>query len=758
MEAKAGAGRKLPLLILLGTLGLYGFLVFSFFPPTQFHKYVLAARQAIEGTLSGERYADFSPLYLLFHILAQKALKQPVLFFKLAQVVWASLSPLFLFLALKKLVRPAVAAIGAAALIFNPALIVMTQAFEPETLGLFLSLGFLFFALREDWPSHLLGGVFAGLAFLTRPNILPVLAFVPVFFFIRPSRSRAWKLISVLCFSAPVILSLLFLVGRNDRLLGRPTLVTMNPGTVFYEGNNPLSQGTTAVYPFLVYDLAREYTQTPDVQHVLYRRLARWSAGKNLTVSEVNAYWRQKALRFIRDNPRRSARLLATKVFHLFHSYDWHDLYNAYWNGRKLARSAWPIVPLGVISALALLGMAVQWKRWRQALLFYSLFAGQAAVMVVFYVSARQRLILLPALLFFACAALDFLVTRKRGWLLLAAVIPLSIVLVVPTSLMREEDHLWQGVRASSDHLNEAYRQRQAGDYPEAEIRSALALAAAPWLKDSLRPSDLGFEPAGFAGAALGHLKPESPSASFDEAVLLLEAGKTEEAEAAWRALLRKGPGFKRDYYQSSSPHYYLALTSLRRGDRDSSRRLLLEALRSFPGDPSILAALAILTGEEHYSRTLAAYLDDASVDLYLGKAFLLAGDAPQAVPFLTRVVEGLPDYRPAKIYLAAAAGLAGDGETAASLYIGLIGERPDPVLLEEPLLEVFKGRSEKAPSDVRALLEYGIVLRQFGRTKEALAVLERAKVLADEEWTDPVARETRHVERILAAHRPPSG
>ena len=754
MEEKAGSAHKLPLLFFVATLCLYGFLIFSFFPPDQFHKYVLAARQAVEGTLASERFTDFSPLYLLLHILVQKTMKQPVLFLKLAQIVWASLVPAFLFIILKKLFRPSVAAIGVAALILNPTLIVMTQAFEPEILGLFLLAGFLYFAFREDWPGYFLGGVFAGLAFLTRPNLLPVVVFVPVFIFLRPSRSRAQKMSSVLCYSLPVIASLLFLLGRNDRLLGRPTLVTMNPGTVFYEGNNPLSWGTTSVYPFLIYDLARYYPQTPDVQHALYRRLARSSTGKDLTVSEVNAFCRQKAVRFIRDHPGRYARLLATKAFHLFHSYDWHDLYNAYWNERKLARSAWPTVPLGIISALALLGLVTQMRRWKEDLLFYVLFASLAAVMLVFYVSARQRLILLPALLFFACAALDFLGSRKRAWLLLAAVIPFSVVLVIPTGLMREEDHLWQGVSASSDHLSEAYRRRKAQDYPEAEIRSALALAEAPWLEDSLRPSDLGFGPEGFAGAALKHLKPESPSESFDEAFLLLEAGKTEEAEAAWKALLRKGQRFKRDYYQSSSPHYYLALASLRRGDRESARRLLLEGLRTCPGDPSIQAALAVLMGDDHYCRALSSYLDDTSADLYLGKAFLLAGDPLPAVPLLSRVTERLPDYRPGRIYLAAAEGLAGDNEAAAAHYSGLIRERPDPVLLEEPLLRVFRARSEKSPSDVQALLEYAIVLRQFGRTKEALAVLEGAKTYAGEEWADPVALEIRLVERIMAAHK----
>lgn len=634
---------------------LYGFLVFSFFSPYQFHKYVLAARQAIEGSLPTERLSDFSPLYLFLHILVQRSLKRPDLFLKLAQVVWASLSAPLLFLILKKLVRLPVAAIGTAALILNPTLIVLIQAYEPEVLALFLLLGFLYLALRDDWPSHLLSGGVAGLAFLTRPNVLPALLFVPIYLLLRPDRARAKRLVSIVCFLLPVLPFISLLLVRNQRVTGRATLLTMNRGTVFYEGNNPLSWGTTSVYPHLVYDLARQYTQTPDVQHELYRRLARMSSGKGMTVSEVNGYWMGKALRFIRDHPGRYGHILAHKLFYIFHSYDWHDLYNAYWNQRRLGHSTIPTIPWGIIAALAALGLIAEAPHWRRSLLFYALFAGQAGVMLVFYVSARQRLVLLPALIFFACIALDFMASRKRRWLLLAVVIPLSAVLVIPTNLMREEDHLWQGVRTSSDRLNEAYRQRKAMDYPEAEIRAALALAAAPWLEESVRPSDLAFEPDGFAGEALAHLKPSTSSEKFDQAFLLLEAGKPEKAEEIWKELLNKGRRFKRDYYQPSLPQYYLAQAAIQRGDKETARRFLIDGLQSSPGNPSILAALTALTGDARYSRELSSYLDDISAHLYLGKAYLLTADPGQASVYLSQVSDRLPDYRPAQIYVAAA-------------------------------------------------------------------------------------------------------
>lgn len=754
MEESAGPARRIWLLVFVLAFCLYSFIVFFYFRPYQFHKYVLAARQAVAGTLPGERLLDFSPLYLFFHTLAQKFLKQPGPFLKLSQIVWASLSASLLFLILKRFVRLPIALIGTAAFVLNPTLIVLVQAYEPEVLALFLLLGFFYLALRDEWPHHLLGGGLAGLALLTRPSVLSVLLFVPVYFFVDPSRTRPRRLLSALCFSLPVLLSAALLLARGERASGRPALSTMNPGTVFYEGNNPLSWGTTSVYPFLVYDLARQYRETPDVQHELYRRLARLSSGRDLTVSEVNAFWMGKAVRFIRDHPRRYIRVLAHKLFLVFHSYDWHDLYNAYWNQRRLARAAAPAVPWGIVSALAVVGLFIQAPRWRRSFLFYVLFAGQVAVMLVFYVSARQRLVLLPAFVFFACSALEFMFSRKRRWLLLAAIIPLSAALLVPTGSMREEDHLWQGVDASGDHLAEAFRQRKAGDYQEAEIRAALALAAAPWVMESVRPSDLSFEPEGFAGEALTHLKPSTPSEKFDHAFLLLEAGRLAEAEAAWKELASRGRGFKRDYYQPSTPHYYLALASIGRSNQETARRFLISGLRSSPGDPSILAALTVLTGETLYSRMLFDYLDETSARLYLGRACLLAGNPGPAATHLSVVAERLPDYRPAQIYLAAARGLAGEEDRAASLYLKVAENQPDPVLLESALLRVFRARSEKSPGNARFLLDYGIVLRQFGRYPESLAALRRARELGSAEAADQIEKEIQTVQRIVEAHR----
>ncbi len=754
MQERAGPAKRLPVIFFVLTFCLYAYLIFSLFSPDQFHKYALAASQAINNTLPKERFFDFSPLYLSFHIFVRKFLKQPDLFLRLAQIICASFAVTIFYLILKKFVRLPIALIGTAALILNPTMIVLTQAYEPEVLGFIFTVGFLYFALRDSWPSHLISGVLAGLAFLTRPNLISVLLLAPVYFLMTPSLGRTKRRWSIISFALPVIFSLSFLLIRNGRLGGKATLLAMNPGTVFYEGNNPHSWGTTSMYPFLVYELGRQYPRTPDVQHEVYRRLARLSAGENLTVAEVNEFWFSKAVRFIRDHPHRYLRVLAHKALHLVHSYDWHDLYNSYWNQKKLSRSVFPIVPWGFISALAMLGLITQAPRWRQSLLFYILFLCQTGTILMFYVSSRQRIMLLPAFIFFACTCLEFMASKKRRWSLLAAVIPISAVLFTPTHLTREEDHLWKSVRASNEHLTEAYRARKAMAFQEAEKQAAQALAEAPWLIDSVRPSDLSFEPAGFPRAALLLQKPASPSDEFDRAFLLLLAGKHRAAEAEWRTLLAAGRRWKRDYYQSSSPEYYIARVALQSGDLGAAKSSLLAGLRTSPGDPSILALLTALTEDNRYSERLFRYYDDVSARYYLGKAYLLAGKADPAVGHLAYVAERLPDYRASQVYLAAAMGMAGDRRSATSLFIDVVTKRPDPVLLEEEMLELFRTHSEQARPESSVFFEYGIVLRQFGHYQDALNALGRTKDFGNIEWANRAQLEIETIERLLRAHR----
>lgn len=722
------------LLFVLLTLLLYSYLIFWYLPPAQLMKYTRAAQMYLNNQLSGERLLDFSPAYFYLHVFIQSVFSDPILVVSWIHILLQALSTAILFNLLARWVRLPVAIFGTLAFMLEIHLIVYNQVFEPEALLLFFLLSFVFFAFRTGWRQHALAGLFLGLGILTRPNFFPLLFVVPFHFYFRQNLQGKMDFrklgTSVIAFSIPVVVAILGLWIRNAAIVGYFSPMVMDPGTVIFEGNNPVSHGQSSIYPHLVDDVAKQYSGEPDYHHEIYRVFARRIMGKQLTVPEVNTYWSGKAFNFLVDHPAHLIRLICTKVFHIFHRFQWHDLSNAYWGEQQLQLSLLPAAPFALISALALSGMFLMIHRWKQYLLYYAIFFVQFASMLAVYPSARQRVAIIPILLFFACSAVDSaLHTRKRLLLLAIVIIPLFLVLHIETDIMKEERHLWQNIRNSNHFLRDARQKRSQGQLRQASLDSAVAYALAPWFRDSRRLSDLSFEPRTFELAALQFLHPQNFSQRLDYAILLLEAGQAARAAATLKELIQEGYEFKRDQYQSSSPYFYLARAATVKGDIQKARTLLAQALIETPGDPDALAYLAVFTEDRKYRQQLFRYFDDLDANFYLGRAYLENNRGKNAADCFQFIVEKLPDYRRAKIYLAAAL-RSKQIEKAAGVFREAVLKSWDPLFLEPQILDLFSELSETKPRDAFAHYSYGIVLRKFGHYSEALKALEEAQTL----------------------------
>lgn len=754
MNSATGEKRAIPflsLLFALFTIVLYSYLIFWYLPPAQLVKYTSAAQLNLQNELSGERLLDFSPVYFYLHVFVQKMFSDPVLVVHWIHILLQALSTVILFNLLTRFVRLPVAIFGTLAFTLESHLIVYNQVFEPEPLVLFFLLSFVFFAFHAGWIQHALAGVFLGLGILTRPNFAPILLVVPFHFYVLQNvshgkmDSRKFRT-SIIAFSIPVVSAILGLWIRNAAIVGYFSPFVMNPGTAIFEGNNPVSRGQSSIYPHLVDDVAKQYSGEPDFHHEIYRVFARRITGKQLTVPEVNAYWSGKAFHFLMDHPAHSIRLMATKVFHIFHRFQWHDLSNAYWGEQQLRLSLLPAVPFALISALSLIGMFVMRQRWKECILFYSIFLVQFVFMLVVYPSARQRVAIIPFLLFFACAAVDSaLRRRKRLFLLAVAVLPLFLLLHTETDIMKEERHLWQNIRNSNHFLREARHKRSEGQLRQASLNSAVAYALAPWFHDSRRLSDLSFEPRSFEVAALQFLQPQNFSQRLDDAVLLLEAVQPDQAATVLNDLIREGYQFKRDQYQSSSPYFYLARAAAAKGDVQKAQMLLGTALTNAPGDPDVLSYLTVLSGDPKYKQQLFRYFDDLDANFYLGRAYLENNRGKDAAVCFQYILGKLPDYRRPKIYLAAALQKSGDIEKAARVFREAVTKSWDPLFLEASILAIFKELSESRQADPFAHYSYGSVLRKYGHYSESLKALEKAQAL------DPT---NLHVSKELAAVR----
>lgn len=743
---------RLPLLTALFTSLFYGFLAFTLFPAEkQFAKYPLAAAQYLAHTLPPERLPDFSPFYLYLHVILQRLFPWGAGAVLVLQIGAVAAAAALLLLLLQRFVSPGVALAGTVAFVFSQGVMVYVCVLEPEAFLVSFLIGFLYFVGQDGRKGSLIAGLFLALALAIRPSVLPLLGLVP-FSFRCHRRGQKWFTPSALVLG-PALLLLLGLGIRNGTVTGDYSPLGMNPGFVFFEGNNPLSSGKSAVYPPIVGELKNELGDQPDNPHVTYRLIAARVSNRELTGAAANRYWRQKGFNFIVDYPGHFASLLLSKGYSLLHTFQRHDLLAAYAFARRLQEASVPSIPFALLALLAIGGVVLLLRRRdrHRALLLYGLLGSQVAVMLLFYVSERQRLALLPAVIVFAAVGVQGLVSlpgSKRFGVTLGIVL-WTLLFSWPSNGMREEEHLWSGSDTSDQAWVEALRQREAGNFIAAAEAAARGYGAAPWLPDYSRPEALPFDRPDFPVQALATLPTadQNPSQRFDRAQLLLAAGDYNAAGTILQQLQEDGVRFDRIFLQSSQPAYYLAEIAWKQGETARAVSLLEAGLVAAPGDPFILAKLAALTGKEEYRQQIVRYYSEIDAAFLLGMAQLQVGKGEEAVRNLRTTCRLLPELRRAKIYEAAALGVTGKKEEGAQLYLEATAEKRDPVLLEGEIVPIFAVLA--GTGDMQVRYRYGLILTQYGRFIEALSVLRSA---ASDSPQPEIARALTDVEAMARA------
>jgi len=410
MAAALLAGAAATLLAVVGAKALA--------PPGYFTKYLEAARASEE--VRRARAADYSPLYL-----------------ELARAVvphWGARGLLVGNVAAHAATCAAIAAVvalavgwgwglvtGLVAAAYRPFL-VYTAVLEPEAVLLaLLSWALLAGVLARRveqaprWPAALAStaGIALGLAGLARPAYVVLVPAWAVWLAWREGRPRHWRIASVLVAGAAVVV----IPALVHRWVQTGTVMLMNPGPVFYEGNGPQALGAPGVPPELAKMLEARGGAGGDWAHEAYRRLAA-AAGRDPNVAANNRYWWALAWEYLGTDAKISTGRLLAKAGYALGPYEFHDLPEAEELDRRLRRALpWGF---GVLAAALLVSL----PGWGRAL---PVMAGAAAVgmlslavQVAFYASARQRLPLALAILVLAPVALSCCAGRPRRQLVLA--------------------------------------------------------------------------------------------------------------------------------------------------------------------------------------------------------------------------------------------------------------------------------------------------------------------------------------------------
>lgn len=421
-----------------------------------------------------------------------------------------------------------------------------------EVLALFLftaALLPLYAALSEERGGRAglaASGLLAGFAVLARPNLALVIPFFCLALLVR--RNRAWRprvvdaavlvLLSAAVVSCPTL--------HNAVVGGDPVIVSANGGLTFYHGNNPNAGGSFARPP----EMATRSIAEQRRDHV---NLAERFAGKPLKPSEASTFWFHRGLDHIRSDPAGWLKRTEVKKLQLFiNSDEIGSNYSFALEKERLPFLRLAFIPFGLILALAMVGMIASRRDWRRLFPLYGVILSVVATNLVFYVTSRYRLPILPALVLFAAKGLTALTASlgegsKRKAACLAALA--AALWICSTSLLHPFEESARRHHRADFINNEGASFMAAGRHDEAEQSYREALEDYPGYGDALfnlgvlaklkgRPD----EAAQWFRAYLER-RPESPDAMSELAGLLLQAGEAAEALALYRKALALIPG-----------------------------------------------------------------------------------------------------------------------------------------------------------------------------------------------------------------------
>jgi Flp pilus assembly protein TadD/4-amino-4-deoxy-L-arabinose transferase-like glycosyltransferase len=268
-------------------------------------------------------------------------------------------------------------------------------------------------------------GLFLGVIVLSRPNALLLCPAFGVWILASgflAKRAVGPVAVCALVFGLGTLASVSPVIIRNFKVSGEFAPVTAVGGQNLYLANNPLADGSTGIAP--------DMRNWSSFHHARFVRDLGLAIGKPVTYSEASNIWTDRAIAYIKENPRRFLELTFHKILLLIGpkevSVDRED---------EFERSASPILRAlpgnftwflsAALASIIILGTTQKAGILRRPeimvpLISLLVFAGSY---VPFTVTGRYRIPLLPLLALLAVASLPVLAIwlRTKSWRPLAA-------------------------------------------------------------------------------------------------------------------------------------------------------------------------------------------------------------------------------------------------------------------------------------------------------------------------------------------------
>jgi tetratricopeptide (TPR) repeat protein len=275
-------------------------------------------------------------------------------------------------------------------------------------------------------------GIVLGLFALTRPNVMLFfpLAAAWAFWAGGAGKALARRLVPAAMVTVGAALCILPFTVRNWVVTGEPVLITAHGGINFYVGNNENATG--------FFTPPHGMPPLPGIFNLAVpRRVAEMQSGRTgLSDSEVSDYWFKRGTAWIRENPGDFLALTWKKTRAYFNGYE----VSLNFDFNYLRQISWSLkiafLPLAVLLPLGLAGMALSLRWWRTHLLFTMFFFSYSASVILFFITARYRLPVVPLLLVYGGFTLRTLV----AWLGRPARLAILIVALVLSGVLLNTD------------------------------------------------------------------------------------------------------------------------------------------------------------------------------------------------------------------------------------------------------------------------------------------------------------------------------
>ena len=317
------------------------------------------------------------------------------------------------------------------------------------SLALFLNMLVLLalsYALQKGEKYWLFCGLAFGLAATTRPNILLFGLMIGLWLLhgsykkVRPWKEPILLLLGTVLLIAPITL-------RNYYVSGDAVLIAWQGGVNFYIGNNPYSDGHTAIVPGTRADWQGGYEDTISI--------AMKEMGRKLLPSEISWYWFKKGMKFIIDEPIVFLKLFLKKTTMFIMAPEIPNNLSLYFFRQFSRPLSWPLLGYSLVGPLGIAGMFLFWKERQTSWPLFVYYFTYSLSIILFFVCARYRIQVIPILLIYGAAFLIKLneTTRRRTFLLVF----LAVFAIINCPWLWYEGHLPEKDLYSHITLGNAY-------------------------------------------------------------------------------------------------------------------------------------------------------------------------------------------------------------------------------------------------------------------------------------------------------------